>query len=65
MKTTTTGTDGTGTTSTGLGDTIANLTHATGADKLAELYTKLTGKPCNCAARQDALNKLVPYYKNP
>ncbi|OHD24019.1 MAG: hypothetical protein A2Y38_26210 [Spirochaetes bacterium GWB1_59_5] len=45
----------------GLGDTVAHLLHATGADKLAEAYTHLTGRPCNCGARQDALNKLVPY----
>jgi len=29
----------------GLGDTIANITHATGLDKLSDLYTKITGKP--------------------
>lgn len=47
--------------SRGLGDTVAKITHATGLDKLAELYTSLTGKPCGCAGRQDALNKLFPY----
>lgn len=47
--------------SRGLGDTIAKVTHATGLDKLAELYTQVTGKPCGCASRQEALNKLVPY----
>jgi len=45
----------------GLGDTIANITHATGLDKLAELYTKITGKPCGCGSRQEYLNKLFPY----
>jgi hypothetical protein len=47
--------------SKGLGDTIAKITHATGLDKLAELYTQLTGKDCGCKNRQEALNKLVPY----
>ena len=45
----------------GLGDTIAAITHATGLDKLAEAYTSITGKPCNCKTRQEALNKLLPY----
>jgi hypothetical protein len=45
----------------GLGDTVFNTTHKLGLDKLAELYTKLSGRPCNCASRQEALNKLVPY----
>ena len=47
--------------SRGAGDTIAKVTHATGLDKLSELYTKITGKPCGCKDRQEALNKLVPY----
>lgn len=45
----------------GLGDTIANITHATGLDKLATLYTNITGKECGCKSRQEALNKLLPY----
>ena len=45
----------------GLGDTIAKITHATGLDKLAEMYTQITGRPCGCAERQEALNKLFPY----
>ena len=47
--------------SRGLGDSIAKITHATGLDKLAHLYTHLTGKPCHCSERQEALNKLIPY----
>ena len=47
--------------STGLGDTIAKITHNTGLDKLSELYTKITGKDCGCTSRQEALNKLFPY----
>lgn len=45
----------------GLGDTTARLIHSTGLDKLAEAYTAVTGKPCNCQKRQEALNKLFPY----
>ena len=47
--------------SRGLGDTVAKITHDTGLDKLSALYTKITGKPCGCASRQEALNKLFPY----
>lgn len=47
--------------SRGLGDTVAKVTHATGLDKLAALYTEITGKPCGCHERQEALNKLLPY----
>jgi len=45
----------------GVGDTIYKITHATGLGKLAEIYTKITGKPCGCPERQEALNKLFPY----
>ncbi|MBI3913745.1 MAG: hypothetical protein HY327_06115 [Chloroflexi bacterium] len=44
----------------GLGDVVADFTHATGVNKLADLYTNVTGKDCGCAARQDALNQIVP-----
>lgn len=47
--------------SQGFGDTIAKITHATGLDKLADIYTNITGKPCGCQSRQEALNKLFPY----
>lgn len=45
----------------GLGDTIANAIHATSLDRLSEVYTSITGKPCKCGQRQDWLNNLVPY----
>jgi hypothetical protein len=47
--------------SKGLGDTVAKITHATGLDKLAEVYTRITGKDCGCKGRQEFLNKLIPY----
>ena len=49
----------------GLGDTIANFTHSTGLDKLAELYTQATGKDCGCQGRQETLNKIFPYKIKP
>jgi len=45
----------------GLGDTIAQLAHALGADKVAESWTKATGKDCGCKKRREALNKMFPY----
>lgn len=49
----------------GLGDTVAKITHTEvlglSLADLAKLYTKLTGKPCGCKQRQEALNKLFPY----
>jgi hypothetical protein len=47
--------------SIGLGDTIAKITKATGLDKLAEMYTRITGKDCGCKTRQEYFNKLLPY----
>lgn len=47
--------------SEGLGDTIAKVTHATGLDKIAEAYTRITGKGCGCGGRQETLNRLFPY----
>lgn len=44
----------------GLGDYVADLTHATGLDRVAELYTEITGEPCGCDERQEMLNNLVP-----
>jgi hypothetical protein len=45
-----------------LGDCCADLTHLTGLDRLAALYTQITGKDCGCKKRQDWLNKLVPNF---
>ena len=47
--------------SRGLGDTFAKIIHVTGADKLAQLYTNVTGKDCGCNKRIDTLNKWMPY----
>lgn len=47
--------------STGLGDTIAKITHATYLDALVDLYGDVTGSECNCELRRRKLNRLVPY----
>lgn len=44
----------------GLGDVIANFTQATGLDKLADVYTDVTGKDCGCNARKKTLNDMFP-----
>lgn len=48
----------------GLGDTVADLTHLTGVDQLAHLYTQVTGKDCGCDKRRAVLNQLVPFPAN-
>jgi len=47
--------------SKGLGDTIEKITTATGIKKVAEAVSKVTGKPCGCQERKEALNKQFPY----
>ena len=49
--------------SKGLGDTIEKITKTTGVKRLVDLAAKKTGKPCGCAARKGALNKIFPYKK--
>ncbi len=44
---------------TGLGDCIAKITHAPGADEVAKTYQQTTGKSCGCAMRQEMLNKIM------
>jgi hypothetical protein len=44
----------------GLGDTVAVITKATGIEALVK---SLFGENCGCDARQEELNKLVPYGK--
>lgn len=40
-----------------LGDRVAAGLQKIGADRLAQTYTRLTGKPCGCAQRTDRLNQ--------
>jgi hypothetical protein len=42
----------------GLGDLVAAAAKVTGAAKIAELFTRLTGKDCGCAKRREKLNRL-------
>lgn len=47
----------------GLGDTIENITKATGIKKVVDkLFGKL-GKDCGCDKRKELLNKMFPYRK--
>ena len=46
--------------STGLGDTIAKITKATGIDKVVKF---IAGEDCGCDERKEKLNKLFPYAK--
>jgi hypothetical protein len=41
-----------------LGDITKDMLKKVGAEKLAKAYERLTGKPCNCAARRNALNNI-------
>lgn len=47
--------------SRGLGDTVTKITRATGLSKLAKAVERVTGKPCGCGKRAEALNALVPF----
>ena len=44
----------------GLGDTIEQITHATGINKLVNF---IAGEDCGCDARKEKLNEWFPYRK--
>lgn len=45
----------------GLGDSVKSALDATGVGPLAKrLIEKVRGRPCNCAGRQAALNRVFP-----
>tara|TARA_R110000823_G_scaffold314955_1_gene445118 strand:- start:6000 stop:6380 length:381 start_codon:yes stop_codon:yes gene_type:complete len=48
----------------GLGDTIEQITEATGIKKAVEMFTKATGLDCGCDGRKKQLNELFFYYAN-
>tara|TARA_R110000772_G_scaffold60472_4_gene136603 strand:+ start:376 stop:756 length:381 start_codon:yes stop_codon:yes gene_type:complete len=48
----------------GLGDTIEQITEATGIKKAVEMFTKATGLDCGCDDRKKKLNKLFSYNAN-
>jgi len=45
----------------GLGDTIEQITEATGLKKVVETFSKVTGVDCKCEERKAKLNSLIPY----
>lgn len=47
----------------GLGDTIEQITEATGIKKVVELFSEITGLDCGCEERKEKLNKLISYRK--
>lgn len=47
----------------GLGDTIEQITEATGIKAVVEAVSEVTGIDCGCDGRKDLLNKLFPYKK--
>ena len=47
--------------SKGLGDTIENITKATGIKAVVEAVSEATGIDCGCDARKELLNKIFPY----
>ncbi len=47
----------------GLGDTIEQITEATGIKSVVEKFVKATGMDCGCDKRKETLNKLFPYHK--
>ena len=49
--------------SEGLGDTIEQITTATGIKKAVDWFAEATGIDCGCDARKKKLNKLFPYKK--
>jgi len=46
--------------SKGLGDTIEKITKKTGIKTVVKKISKITGKPCGCGGRRDALNEMFP-----
>ena len=44
----------------GLGDTVEQITKATGIDKVVKFAF---GEDCNCDKRKEKLNKMFPYFK--
>ena len=48
----------------GFGDTIEQITEATGIKAVVEVFSKATGIDCGCDKRKETLNKLFPYNSN-
>ncbi len=50
--------------SRGLGDSIHKFTKATGIKSVVDKVSQGLNIPCGCEARQEALNRMVPYNKS-
>ena len=48
----------------GLGDTVEQITEATGIKAAVEMFSKATGIDCGCEERKEKLNKLFSYNRN-
>jgi len=48
----------------GLGDTIEQITEATGIKAAVEMFSKATGIDCGCEERKAKLNQLFSYNRN-
>jgi len=48
----------------GLGDTIEQITEATGIKAVVEVFSKATGLDCGCDKRKETLNNLFSYNRN-
>lgn len=47
--------------SRGLGDTVEKITTVTGIKAVVDKVSQVSGKPCGCKERRDALNRAFPY----
>ena len=45
----------------GLGNTVEDIIHITGLDRIARMYTQITGNDCGCEQRKEYLNQLFPF----
>jgi len=48
----------------GFGDTLEQITEATGIKAVVEMFSKATGLDCGCDERKEKLNKLFSYNRN-
>ena len=48
----------------GLGDTVEQITTATGIKAAVEMFSKATGLDCGCDERKAKLNQLFSYNRN-
>ena len=47
--------------SKGLGDTVEKITTVMGIKTVVDKVSQVSGKPCGCKERRDALNRAFPY----